>query len=223
MKRNKEGKHYSSPTRYLRALTSHPLLVLLEKGIMTLEILDKVRGFGDFVEKAFELHFDFNVPLKDIEFPEITNRKRDWDKDYKKPWALLLKYLTDNNFLPVDYEVEVQHNRHLYHGRIDLHCIDKTGKNIYIEIKTRNTDKIKVKETDLMQLELYKMAINNGFYNPRNIFKIIIIDRKGRELIEDEIIEFTDKEAKLCDKCINLITFYDLMVRPDIDKTGFID
>ncbi len=223
MKRNKEGKHYSSPTRYLKTLTAAPLLDLIETGKLTLDILEKVKGFGDFIEKAFQLHFDFNIPLKDIEFPEITNRKRDWDKDFQKPWKLLLDYLTVNNFLPVDYEVETEHIRHLYRGRIDLKCKDEKGNNVYIEIKTRNTDTLKILDTDLMQLQFYKMAINKDFYKPRNIYKLLVIDRKGRNYLEDEIIEFSKKGQEYSDKCINLITFYDLMIRPKLDKIGIID
>ncbi len=227
MLRNKEGKHYASPSRYLKALTKPPLLELIEDGTLTLEILKKVQVFGNFVEQALELHLDFNTPLNEIEFQRVKNRRYDWDKDYEPAWLMFKKYLKINGLTPIDYEIEVIHEKWIYHGRVDLLCKDKNNKNVYIEIKTRNTDKIKIKHTDLMQLKLYKLALHSKITlnkdKETDRFIVLVLDRKGRCFIDEELIHQTDKDFKLFDDCVKLIDFYNYFIRKEIDHVGFID
>ncbi len=71
-------------------------------------------------------------------------------------------------------------------------------------------------ETDKLQLHYYQMAANTSDrFKDKNVkYYIVVVDRKGRDLIAEE----QPFSISLNEKCMKLIEFYDTFTRPEIDN-----
>lgn len=166
-----QGQHYYSLITKKRLLS--PTYLLRPLSLYTMEsipehILAKARDRGKDIATAIEIFETHNEIMVEQENMPMFEAYKKWKKEYKV------------EILATEYHV-VDHERST-HGYIDLMAMID-GKKVAIEIKTRN--KFQVRDTDLIQNRIYKMAI------PRTPFYLLQLSPAGNYKFEKMIFNKT--------------------------------
>ncbi len=169
--------------------------------------MEKLRVYGEKIEKALELYFIGDVPLREC---------ADVDKYFYPQWLVLCDWLESKNLTPINYEKEIIDYKKLRSGSVDLVCKDDAGDIVYIEIKTRNFLLTQIKESDLLQLLFYLDTdkVKKGY--------VVAINRKKDKagLLAERLFYQQDiqKYHVLYNKLILAENYYNIFFRDEVNK-----